>query len=55
MEHTKYALVAYTLEQGKNTDRSYECELWFLSQFLDMNFSEVNFKAHKNFFWLSKT
>ena len=39
----------YVVEEGKNMDRSDACDLWFLFQFLDMNFSTVNFKAHKNF------
>ena len=39
----------YTVEQGKNTDRSDASDLWFHFPFLDMNFSALNFKAHKNF------
>ena len=45
----------YTVEQGKNRDRSDVCELWFLFQFLSMSFSALNFKANKNFFWSSRT
>ena len=30
----------YTVEQCKITDRSDACELWYLFQFLDMNFQE---------------
>ena len=39
----------YTIEQGKNRDRSEACDLLFFFQFLDMIFSAVNFKANKNF------
>ena len=51
MEHAKYA---FHVEQGKNTDRSDACDLQFLFQFSKMNFSAVNFKAHKNFVLLIK-
>ena len=44
----------YTVEQGKNRDRSDVCELWFLFQFLGMIFSALNFKANKNFFLVIK-
>ena len=39
----------YTVEQGKNRDRSEACDLLFFFQFLDMIFSAVNCKANKNF------
>ena len=45
----------YTVEQGKNTGRSDACELWFLFQFLDMNFSAVNLKPTRILPWLSRT
>ena len=48
-QSTPNMLWLYTVEQGKNTDRTDACELWFLFQFIDMNFSAVNFKAPKNF------
>ena len=39
----------YTLEQGRNRDKSSACDLWFFFQFLGMIFLAVNFKAHENF------
>ena len=39
----------YTVEQGKNRDRSDACDLLFFFQYLGMIFSAVNFKANKNF------
>ena len=44
----------YTVEQGKNRDRSEACDLLFFFQFLDMIFSAVNFKANKNFVLVTK-
>ena len=50
--HTKHMPQLYTVEQGKNTDRSDACDLWFHFQFLKMNFSalSITFK-----FWKSTT
>ena len=45
----------YTVEQGKNRDRSEACDLLFFFQFLDMIFSAVNCKANKNFVWSLRT
>ena len=39
----------YTVDQGKNTDRSDVHGFLFLCEFFDMSFSALNFKAHKNF------
>ena len=41
----------YTVEQGKNRDRSdaYDLLFFFFFQFLGMIFSAVNFKTNKNF------
>ena len=38
MEHAKYAFVIYTVEQGRNRDKSDACDLWFFFQFLGMIF-----------------
>ena len=47
--HTKHMPQLYTVEQGKNTDRSDACDLWFHFQFLNMNFSamSITFKFWK--------
>ena len=39
----------YTVEQGKNRERSDVCDLWFFFQFLGMIFSTMNFRALYNF------
>ena len=39
----------YTVEMDKNKNRSVARNLGFLFQYLDMNFSVVSFKSHKNF------
>ena len=43
----------YSVEQGRNTVRCDERDLWFLFP-IGMNFSAVNCKAHKNFFKVTK-
>ena len=39
----------YTVEQGKNRDKSSACDLWFFFPIFRHDFLAVNFKAHKNF------
>ena len=39
----------YTVEQGRNRDKSDVCDLWFFFPIFRNDFLAVNFKAHKNF------
>ena len=33
IEHAKYTFVIYSVEQGRNRDKSDACDLWFFSNF----------------------